>query len=701
MLNRMKKLMLVLVSAVIFMFIGNHVLTAQAGTATPYQLTITTDRATGTCNYQVSGLDSSQTTNMKLLVTYQDASGTTVTNYEQQIVGDASNIVGGVYTGSFTLEQMTHKVYTVYTVSVVIGADTIVANTTCDFSMQISGCSLKVEGAKNTATRKVTGVVATSATQNMAPVSNTQIALYVWKKGQAENTAVTVGKAEAFAIKEYQWNLDIASVCKGNGTYYAKMVMVQDNVATTLAKSSFAVEATVKSFVTKKNNALEENKSFAVSLQGLTNPVEVRKVSFHVCNSKGEEVFVKNATDKNKDGSVYYAEIGLKALDYKLDQYTVKAYITDISGASYFISKTATVDERASSKAFTIKKSAKKRSSTYTIKNVYVPGKVKKVSFWVYYKKNGKFVLVDKVNADKVKGTKNYKATQQNKNAGVYKIYAYAYTNWGTEELLQTQTMKVLKSEAQKNGWFYEKYNGKTYKFYYLNGEKQTDLTKVLGLKYSSTSNVNNFYIEINRAACCVTVYAYDSVKKKYIIPVKTFTVSVGRDTWTSAGPGALNENTSFSPIGTFSICTNGVSPKYSVKEMHEPDGSVCYARWASHIVGNVYFHAVAVGSNSHYALSATNYNRLGTAASAGCIRMTVADAKWIYDYASVGSTVKIVTGDSSHPGPLGKAKTITISSSINYDPTDPEVPLSRKKQDYASKRISGYMTSDGKKVGY
>lgn len=698
MLKRMKKLMLALVAVAICMLAGQQVLTAQAGTATPYQLTITTDRATGTCNYQVSGLDSTQTTNMKLLVTYQDASGATVTNYEQQLVGDATNIVGGVYNGSFTLEQMTHKVYTVYTVNVVIGADTIVANTTCDFSMQTTGCSLKVEGAKNTATRKVTGVV---TAQNFVPASNAQIALCVWKKGQAESTAVTVGQAETFAAKEYQWNLDISSVCKGNGTYYAKMALVQDNTMTTLAKSSFAVESTVKSFVTKKTNALEENKAFAVSLQGLTNPVEVRKVTFHVCNSKGEEVYVKNATDKNQNGSLYYAEIGLKALDYKLDLYTVKAYITDISGASYFISKTATVDERASSKALTIKKSSKKRTSTYTIKNVYVPGKVKKVSFWVYYKKNGKFVLVDKVSAEKIKGTKNYKATQPNKYAGAYKVYAYADTNWGTQEVLQTQTYKVLKSEAQKNGWFYEKYNGKTYKFYYVDGQKQTDLTKVLGLKYSSTSNNNNFYIEINRAACCVTVYAYDSVKKKYCIPVKTFTVSVGRDTWTSAGPGALNENTSFTPIGTFSICTNGVSPKYSVKEMHEPDGSVCYARWASHIVGNVYFHAVAVGSNSHYALSATNYNRLGTAASAGCIRMTVADAKWLYDYASVGSTVKIVTGDSSHPGPLGKAKTITISSSINYDPTDPEVPLSRKKKDYAAGRISGYMTSDGTKVGY
>ena len=66
---------------------------------------------------------------------------------------------------------------------------------------------------------------------------------------------------------------------------------------------------------------------------------------------------------------------------------------------------------------------------------------------------------------------------------------------------------------------------------------------------------------------------------------------------------------------------------------MHEPDGSTVYARWATHIVGNVYFHSIAVGTQSHYALPAVTYNKLGKPASAGCIRMAVAVAKWIYDY--------------------------------------------------------------------
>ena len=222
-----------------------------------------------------------------------------------------------------------------------------------------------------------------------------------------------------------------------------------------------------------------------------------------------------------------------------------------------------------------------------------------------------------------------------------------------------------------------------------------------MGIKESTSSNYNNFYVEINRAASCVTVYAYDSKTKSYCIPVKTCTVSVGRDTWTTKGSSALTEDTSFTPLGTYSVSSNGISVKYTMKKMNEPDGSVCYARWATHIVGNVYFHSVAVSADSHYALSPTQYNKLGSAASAGCIRMTVADAKWFYDYVSKGTTVKIVKGSTKYPGPLGKNATIKIASSIHYDPTDLDVPLSTKQKDYKAGRISGYMTASGKKVGY
>ena len=64
------------------------------------------------------------------------------------------------------------------------------------------------------------------------------------------------------------------------------------------------------------------------------------------------------------------------------------------------------------------------------------------------------------------------------------------------------------------------------------------------------------------------------------------------------------------------------------------------------------------------------------------------------------GTKVKIAVGSTKKPGPLGKAK-LPKSYSVNYDPTDPDVPDSRKKKDYKAKKISGYLTKSGKKVGY
>ncbi len=361
---------------------------------------------------------------------------------------------------------------------------------------------------------------------------------------------------------------------------------------------------------------------------------------------------------------------------------------------------TALADERVQGGTLSV---SRKKNATclYKLTNPYIPGNIKKVRF-VLYQENGK--KLKKQGAYVVTGTSGKKKISlkvPNEEKGKYKLQVYGYTSWGKKVLLNEETYRLRKKDLGKNGWFYEKYAGKTYKFYYVNNKKLTDLTDIVNLKKSSSSNTNRLYIELNRAACAVTIYLYNEETKKYDIPIKTCSVSVGRDTWTNAGTSGLNEDSSYTPLGTYSICTNGQSVKYTLKTMIEPDDSIVYARWASHIVGNVYFHAIAVSAQSHYALPSSTYNRLGSPASAGCVRMTVADAKWIYDYASTGTTVKIVKGSASKPGPLGKSPVIKTTGGINYDPTDPEVPDSRKKADYKAKRITGYMTKKGKKVGY
>ena len=65
-----------------------------------------------------------------------------------------------------------------------------------------------------------------------------------------------------------------------------------------------------------------------------------------------------------------------------------------------------------------------------------------------------------------------------------------------------------------------------------------------------------------------------------------------------------------------------------------------CYAKWASRIVGGILFHSVIYSKSK--VLNKTSVRKLGRRASHGCIRLTVEDAKWIYDNCPAGTTVII-----------------------------------------------------------
>ena len=457
-----------------------------------------------------------------------------------------------------------------------------------------------------------------------------------------------------------------------------------------LAQKEFNLALTYGKIGSKSTSKTEKNQTFRVFVEKVNSALVVKNVTFNIYNSAGKLVCTEKGVH-NGTSTYYYSDIPLKTINYKFGNYKIEVSVTDNAGIVRILKKTGV---RVKTGTLTVTKLAN-GTAKFRLKNAYIPGNIKSVRFKVYSIKNGKRTLIKKLIG--VYSNKTYIANYQYMVSGRTQVVACGYTQWNKEIKFKTKEFSVKSSEVGKNGWRYEKYAGKVYKFYYKNGEKLTDLTNVLKLKKGN----KKLKIVVNRAACCVTIYAYDSQKKDYIIPVKTCTVSVGRDTATTSGAAGLSISSSYTPLGSYSISSNGTAAKYSLKPMGEPDGSTVYARWASHVVGNVYFHAIAVGSQSHYALRASNYNKLGSAASAGCIRMTVADAKWLYDYAAVGSSVKIEKGNSKKPGPLGKAATIKIAESINYDPTDPSVPAATKKKDYKAGRISGYMTSKGKKVGY
>ncbi len=160
----------------------------------------------------------------------------------------------------------------------------------------------------------------------------------------------------------------------------------------------------------------------------------------------------------------------------------------------------------------------------------------------------------------------------------------------------------------------------------------------------------NKYYIKVNYGAQVVNVYTYDK-NGKYTKPVKAFVCSTGTETPRS---------------GVYKI-----PRKFEWCKMF---GGV-WSHYATQIVGNILFHSVPYLENNNHSLEYWAYDKLGTKASMGCIRLTTRDAKWIFDNVSAGTQVEFYS--SSNPGPLGKPSAKKISSAPAnircWDPTDPD----------------------------
>ncbi len=167
----------------------------------------------------------------------------------------------------------------------------------------------------------------------------------------------------------------------------------------------------------------------------------------------------------------------------------------------------------------------------------------------------------------------------------------------------------------------------------------------------NSTSSGMPYLIKVNKAQNIVIVYKQGD-DGEYSVPVKAMVCSVGK-----AG------NT---PSGTFKT-----SDKYTWRLL---EGNV-YGQYATRITGHILFHSVPYFEKSKDTLEYDEYNKLGEPASAGCIRLSVADAKWIYDNCPTKTTV--IMYDSDEKEPLSKPNAIKIDTSDtekrDWDPTDPD----------------------------
>lgn len=165
--------------------------------------------------------------------------------------------------------------------------------------------------------------------------------------------------------------------------------------------------------------------------------------------------------------------------------------------------------------------------------------------------------------------------------------------------------------------------------------------------KVSNIDNTAKYYIVVNYKSNVVTIYGKDS-NNEYTVPIKAMICSTGTATPRSGVYKISNRY-------RWRVLFGGVYGQYSVR-----------------IVGNILFHSVPYLSQDNSTLEYWEYDKLGTSASAGCVRLTVADALWIYNNCGKGTQVEFTANSSD---PLGKPSAKKISSYTNlrgYDPTDP-----------------------------
>lgn len=201
---------------------------------------------------------------------------------------------------------------------------------------------------------------------------------------------------------------------------------------------------------------------------------------------------------------------------------------------------------------------------------------------------------------------------------------------------------------VMQTGWV--TMSGKKYYFNKSNGRMLTGKHKIDGKEYDfGTSGAiavkasGPWRIEVNRRSCFVVVYQGQIEMRAFVCSTAANGVST--------------------PTGNFTILDK--------LRWHTLDGPT-YGQYCSHITSNILFHSVPnTRPYDNHSLKAAEYNKLGTPASGGCIRLTVEHAKYIYDHCPVGTKVYISdTVARPEDVPIEQAKKIPLTQ--NYDPTDP-----------------------------
>ena len=268
-----------------------------------------------------------------------------------------------------------------------------------------------------------------------------------------------------------------------------------------------------------------------------------------------------------------------------------------------------------------------------------------------YYKGGKKYTgIKGKYYYSKGKISKKYRSTVRKINGTVRYFYKDGTIKRSSGWVRANGKRYYIRSGKGLTGWHYVG----NYKYYF---KSSGVLTQDLIAHFGNSWKKKNLLIRVNRQRNCVTIYAKDG-KRGYTIPVKALVCSVGlRGTPTVKGTYHVDK------ARTYRWHTLG----------GESMGGYVYGQYCSRITGGYLFHSVTYRRPNNRTLITSAYNNLGNAASHGCVRLRVIDAKLVYEIAKYRKTT-VVIYDNSDAGPFDKPKIKKIPAGQNYEPTDPNI---------------------------
>ena len=113
-----------------------------------------------------------------------------------------------------------------------------------------------------------------------------------------------------------------------------------------------------------------------------------------------------------------------------------------------------------------------------------------------------------------------------------------------------------------------------------------------------------------------------------------------------------LNDQGTYEAVQSFTCSTglNNTTPRgvfldaHPVSRWHHFKKFNCWAQYSFVITDDIMFHSVLYSSNNENSLRSGSLYALGNPASHGCVRLTVADAKWLFEHCKRGKVVVIIS---------------------------------------------------------